>query len=587
MTKYCVCTLHFNDYNNKYYSFLKEYAIPTIEAYAKRVGADFVLLDKNTEIYRGSWNQLRCLELLDSYDKIMYIDGDCFISESFSENIFDKVPYGCIGMEKHPNKEEPCNNIFSILVIGNEYRGLFTSVVPKKEHQVKSTYPCMFGVDVKCTKQADNARLQREECLINQIIYKNKLNNKVIDMHEYFVNDIEHATPYIYNNGMSKRYYMFTKLLKLTKNNDKIKYYGGKEEMKKQLFYPNVSQRMIDNAMSTLDSKWIAQGPQVKLFEERFAEEISGHYPIATNSTTGALHLAYLLSDIQEGDEVITTVFTCTATNIPLLWMKANIVFADIQKETLNIDPKDVERKISNRTKAIVCMNYSGYPCELEHLRHLADKHNCKLICDNAHGIKTMYKGKRIEDWCDYVIYSFQAIKFITTADGGMVVTKDKDEAKLLKKMRWFGIDKEEKMNDTWDGKIDVVGYKYHMNDLSASMGLAALETLDDLLASYKHKYNLYKSYFEDLLIPSTDDDFNSWLMTVRIERDLKRLMHYLKENNIESGQIHFRNDQYDIFGGKKLELPNMDAMENSYLVLPMNNTISDDDIEYISSCIL
>jgi len=350
-----------------------------------------------------------------------------------------------------------------------------------------------------------------------------------------------------------------------------------------ELFHPNVTPRMIDNVTKTLSSKWIAQGPQVKEFEKRFSEKISGYYPVATNSTTAALHLAYILSNIQEGDDVVSTVFTCTATHIPLLWMKANIIFSDIQKETMNIDPIDVEKKITNKTKAIICVNYSGYPCDFEHLRYLADKHKCKLICDNAHGIKTTYKGKKIEDWCDYVIYSFQAIKFITTGDGGMIVCKSKDEEKLLKKLRWFGIDKEEKMDGTWDGNVDVVGYKYHMNDIAASMGLAALEDLDLTLKRYSMQYSLYKDKLGNMIIPSIDEKFNSWLCTIKTENSDK-LQNYLKEKNIETGKVHYRNDQYKIFCGKKLNLPNMNYMEDKYLVLPMNVKTSKEDIEIITN---
>lgn len=351
-----------------------------------------------------------------------------------------------------------------------------------------------------------------------------------------------------------------------------------------ELFRPNIPKKAFDNVKKTLKSKYIAQGPQVKEFEKEFADKVSGYYPIATNSTTGALHLAYIMSNIQEDDEVITTVLTCTATNIPLLWLKAKIVFADIQKETLNIDPIDVEKKINSKTKAIVCVNYSGYPCEFDKLRDLADKYNCKLICDNAHGIKTTYKDKPIEYWCDYVIYSFQAIKFITTSDGGMIVCKTSEEAKLLKQLRWFGIDKEEKMENVWNGRVDVVGYKYHMNDLSASIGLAALEELDSLLLRYKKKYELYKKLIGDIMLPVNNTQ-NSWLCTIKVD-DADKISKILNDNDIENGRIHYRNDIYQIFGGNRLDLPNMNYMENKYLVIPMCNTTTNKDIKFICNII-
>jgi dTDP-4-amino-4,6-dideoxygalactose transaminase len=230
-----------------------------------------------------------------------------------------------------------------------------------------------------------------------------------------------------------------------------------------QLFYPNIPDDIDNYILKTLHSKWIAQGPKVAEFEQKVNKMLSTFgttvYSVGTNSTTSALHLSYILAGIKPDDEVITTVFSCVATNLPLLWLKANIVFADIEKETLNIDVDDVSRKISNNTKAIVCMNYGGNPCKLDKLRDLANKYNCKLICDNAHGsiLSSTYLGHPLEYWCDYVIYSFQAIKMITTGDGGMITCKNKDEELLLKKLRWFGMDKEEKLEGKWNEDIEVL----------------------------------------------------------------------------------------------------------------------------------
>ncbi len=353
-----------------------------------------------------------------------------------------------------------------------------------------------------------------------------------------------------------------------------------------QLFYPNINKNIISNVINTLNSKYIAQGPQVKQFENEFKNKISNYYPIATNSTTAALHLAYILAGIKENDEVISTVFTCVATSLPLLWLKAKIIFSDITRDTMNIDVKDVEKKITKKTKAIVCINYSGCPCNFDYLRFLADKYKLKLICDNAHGIKTIYKGKTVEEWCDYVIYSFQAIKFITTSDGGMLIVKDEDESKIAKKLTWFGMDKDEKAKGNWNNDIEIIGYKYHMNDLSASMGLAALETLDTLLEEYRQKFNLYKELLGNKIIPLYENNFNSWLCTV-FTKNSKKLKDYLKSFDIESDQIHYRNDKYSILYGKRLELPNMNYMEDKYLVLPMNIKIELEDIKFISQKVL
>ena len=352
-----------------------------------------------------------------------------------------------------------------------------------------------------------------------------------------------------------------------------------------ELFHPNIPKNVYKEVKKTLESKWIAQGPKVKEFETEFAKQVSGYYPVATNSTTGALHLAYIMSGIKDNDEVITTVLTCTATNLPILWLRAIPVFADIQQESLNISPEDVEKKITSKTKAIVCVNYAGLPCEFDKLRKIADKYNLKLICDNAHGIRTTYKGLPIENYCDYVIYSFQAIKFMTTGDGGMIVCKTLEEANTLKKLRWFGINKEEKMSGRWNGRVDIVGYKYHMNDLAATIGLASLKELDKTLERYKKQFELYKKYLGEYILHYSYD-FIPWLCTIRVNNADKISKHLEEVYGIETGKIHYRNDIYEVFGGKRLDLFNMNIMEDRYLVLPMCCTTKKNDIKYISNAV-
>lgn len=358
-----------------------------------------------------------------------------------------------------------------------------------------------------------------------------------------------------------------------------------------ELFRPNIPDNVYVEVEKTLKSKYIAQGPKVREFEDKFKEKIvPDYYPIATNSTTGALHLAYIMSGISRGDEVITPVFTCTATTFPILWLGATPIFADIDFK-LNINPATIESKITSKTKAIICMNYAGYPCEFDKLRDIADKYNLKLICDNAHGIKTYYNGKPIEYYCDYVVYSFQAIKFITTGDGGMIVCKTKEEADLLKKLRWFGINKEEKMDGTWDGQVDVIGYKYHMNDIAATIGLASLDVLDSTLERYHRQYKLYKEYIHDSgrFLVHTDIDYHGnvpWLCTL-YTINAQKLQNKLETHGIECGKIHYRNDIYKVFGGKRQEdLVIMNGMENCYLVVPMCCTTTDEDIKYICNTI-
>src|SRR5262249_36914303 len=161
--------------------------------------------------------------------------------------------------------------------------------------------------------------------------------------------------------------------------------------------------------------------------------------------------LAYILADLKSEDEVIVPIFTCTATNIPLLYLGAKVVFADVQPGTLNMDPADVVRRLTPRTRAIVCVHYGGLPCDMAELQKIADEHGLKLIEDAAHAIGATYRGRSIGSISDFTMFSFQAIKNITTGDGGMLILNDEVLAARARRIRWFGIDRKAKQGGNWE----------------------------------------------------------------------------------------------------------------------------------------
>ena len=358
------------------------------------------------------------------------------------------------------------------------------------------------------------------------------------------------------------------------------------------LFHPNIPKKANQYISEVLNSRWIGQGPKVELFENEFENKFTKPCKsLAVGSGTDALHLAYLLAGLQEGDEVIVPVFTCTATNIPFLYMGVNIVFADIDAN-LNINVGHVAKLITPKTKAIVCVHYGGLPCEMDELWALGKQHNIAIIEDAAHAVGAKYKGEYIGSQSDFSMFSFQAIKHITTGDGGMLVVKDKELVEKAKRLRWFGIDRTSKQNGIWENDIVEIGYKYQMTDLAASIGLAAMEEIDEHLA---HRQNLYKIYCELLkdakgirVIGSEykDREHAAWLLTTEVDnREL--LMKHLRSYSIESSQVHYRNDKYTIFGGRKEGVfPAMDAMEERYLVLPLHAKITEADVHYICDVI-
>ncbi len=360
------------------------------------------------------------------------------------------------------------------------------------------------------------------------------------------------------------------------------------------LFYPYVSKKSGQNVKKKLAGRWLGQGPMVDKFENNFKKKFAKNCSvIATGSGTDSLHLAYILAGLKKGDEVITTIFTCTATNIPMLYMGLKIKFADIEVDTMNISIQSVKKLITKKTKAIVCVHYGGLPCDMDELRNIAKKNNIILIEDAAHALGAKYKGKPIGGLSDFSTFSFQAIKHFTTGDGGMLTIKNKKLEDKAKRIRWFGIDRKKKQQGIWKNDVHEVGYKYQMTDIAATMGCDSLKEFDRII---RHRKKIYKTYLNELsknkkikCIHDYDKkkSHGAWLFTISINnKDF--VQRKLRDHNIETNQVHFRNDRYSIFKkytkGKKF--PNMDYLENRYLVLPLHHKVSIKDAKYISGLV-
>ena len=359
------------------------------------------------------------------------------------------------------------------------------------------------------------------------------------------------------------------------------------------LFYPFVPPNALDEIQNTLNSRWIGQGPKVDKFEKKFKNFLNtDNEMVATGSGTDALHLAYLLAGINPGDEVLTPVFTCTATNLPLLYIGAKPIFVDIEENSMNINISDIKQKITSKTKAIVSVDYGGLPVNYKKIREIADQFNLKFISDAAQSIGTIYQGKSICDYADFTAFSFQAIKTITTSDGGMLAIKDNNLVEKAKRLRWFGIDRSSKQMGKWENDIKEIGFKYQMTDLAASLGLASLPYLDQIIS---HRRKLLNYYFENIKHPlakmiylneKKDNKNSPWLCTIIVQKDRVGLMKKLRENKIESAQVHYRNDRYTIFGGRQKDLKNMDLLEDKYLVLPLHHNITIEMVKKICALI-
>jgi perosamine synthetase len=359
------------------------------------------------------------------------------------------------------------------------------------------------------------------------------------------------------------------------------------------LFYPHVPPEAITQVTDTLSGRWIGQGPKVDEFEKQFEAMFLGeHKALAVGSGTDALHLAYLLANICAGDEIIVPVFTCTATNIPLLYIGAKIIFADIDPKTFNISIEDVKRKITPKTKAIVCVDYGGVPCDYDALHALCREHHLTLISDAAHSIGSVYKGQISGTCADFTVFSFQAIKTLTTGDGGLLAIRDASLLDKAKRLRWFGIDRSAKQGGIWENDIVEVGYKYQLTDIAAGIGLAGLKHIQQVIDYRNALFQAYEAHLNSPRIAlvghsRTDHYFTSaWLLTIIVDKDRMGLMKKLREHGIESAQVHYRNDRYSVLGGRCHDLPNMDALEDRYLVLPIHPRVRVEDVQKICGLI-
>lgn len=360
------------------------------------------------------------------------------------------------------------------------------------------------------------------------------------------------------------------------------------------LFYPHIPAGAAERVSQTLATRWIGQGPQVDLFESEFARHLGLDRPaIATGAGTDALHLSYVLAGLQPGDEVIVPVFTCTATNIPLLYHGIEIRFADIQRDTMNLDLDSVRSLITPKTKAIVCVHYGGLPCDMDELLELGDEHGIMIIEDAAHAVGATYKGRSIGNISPYTMFSFQAIKHLTTGDGGMLLVPDEETAEKARRLRWFGIDRAAKQGGYWSNDIVDIGYKYQMTDIAAAIGLAGLDELSEVLAIRRRHFKAYAEQLRDIpdlqLIGTDCDDREhaAWLFTVAVERR-QTLIEKLRAEGIETGRVHFRNDRYTIFKefARPGDYPNMDYLDDRYLILPMHTKLTEQDVTRVCDSI-
>jgi perosamine synthetase len=296
---------------------------------------------------------------------------------------------------------------------------------------------------------------------------------------------------------------------------------------------------------------------------------------------------------VRQGDEVIIPAQTFVATATAVLMAGGTPVFADIQPGGPNIDSTDIESRISPRTKAIIVVHYGGYPCDMDEINAVARKHGLKVVEDAAHALGASYRGRPIGSIGDFAIFSFQAIKQLTTGDGGMLVCRDAEDHQTAYRRRWFGIDRANRKPSSlgqpeWD--ITELGYKYHMNDMVAAIGLAQLEVFDSAQTRRQSLQSLYRSQLEGvsgltLLDEKTDRVSGCWLFTILVDRRLD-FINALKSRGVEAAVWHQRIDCNTLLGGERPDLPNQTLFNNTQVSIPCRSTLTEMEVNCIISAV-
>lgn len=359
------------------------------------------------------------------------------------------------------------------------------------------------------------------------------------------------------------------------------------------LFKVHMPASVKDALWQTLSSGFVGQGPRVEDFEGILREYFSNQHVLTLNSGTSGLQLALRLANVGYGDEVITTAMTCTATNMPILAAGAKIVWADINPKTGNIDPQSIAKKITSKTKAIIMVHWGGYPCDIEEINNLARMHNLKVIEDGAHALGAEYKGSKIGVHSDFVMFSLQAIKHITTVDGGLLLCKNQEDYERGKLLRWYGIDRNQPRKDfRCEEDIAEWGYKFHMNDVAATIGIEQMKYVDGILARQRHNAKTYDEAFKNIngvqVVPWEKDRASAfWLYTLHV-KNRELFCKFLAENGIVSSQVHARNDKHTCFKPyQDDQLVNVTKFTETMMCIPVGWWLTAEQVEYIASKVL
>lgn len=384
------------------------------------------------------------------------------------------------------------------------------------------------------------------------------------------------------------------------------------------LFKVFMSPTAAEEVGKVLNSGYIGQGPKVEEFEKILKRHFNHDYVLTLNAGTSALHLAlHLLKKpssydkifdgmvsekstwpgLQEGDEVLATPMTCTASNWPILANNLKIKWVDIDPTTLNMDLDDLARKITPRTKVIMLVHWGGYPNDLDRIKEIQEKayrmYGFKpvVIEDGAHSLGSTYKGKPIGSHGNMTMYSLQAIKHITSIDGGLLLTPHKDLHNRAKLMRWYGIDRDGDRKDfRCEADVEEWGFKFHMNDVCATVGIENFKHAEEIISKHRDNARYYDQNLKDiqgvtLLARHNGHESSYWIYSLLVEnRD--GFYRHMNDCGIAVSQVHERNDKHTCVKEFRSSLPALDKTIGKIVSIPVGWWVTEEDRKYIADCI-
>lgn len=342
-------------------------------------------------------------------------------------------------------------------------------------------------------------------------------------------------------------------------------------------------EEMLPVVEQILYSGYIAEGEAVYQFETEFGSFIDNKNVISVNSGTAALHIALCLLKVGRGDEVISTPMTAEPTNTTIALTGAKIVWADVDEDTGLISPESICDKITEKTKAIMVVHYAGMVCNMDKINEISSKYHIPVIEDAAHGLGSKYGGKPVGSNSKYTAFSFQAIKHMTTVDGGALAFQDDLELEEAKRLRWFGLSKGVAR---LENDIRRAGYKYGMNNLNGAIGHVQLKHINDVLQTCISNGKYYDTELKNIpgvhLIPYYQNTSPSyWLYTLKVN-DRSSFIKKMQEEGITASILHHRNDTHTVFQDSKDKLPGLDKFYDEFIHIPCGWWVTKEDRERI-----